>query len=146
MSAFTELTEKQEAAIRILVTGAKIGLVCREIGITRKTLRRWREQPAFSKELESRRNEALDSAVRLTARHLQRALETFVDVMEYGEEDRDRVVAAKALIQQGLEVMAVVETRNEIESLKARLAALSESNVVQSANDTPEYSPGNISD
>ncbi|MFO0679989.1 MAG: phBC6A51 family helix-turn-helix protein [Polyangiaceae bacterium] len=58
----TDLEPKRTRALALFLEGADVGEVARETGVSRTTLWRWREDPAFAHELATKRQRVLEAA------------------------------------------------------------------------------------
>jgi transposase-like protein len=59
----TDLTIKQHKAIAVLLTGATMPEVARQIGVNERTLFRWQNDPTFKAELDRQRRELAQQAL-----------------------------------------------------------------------------------
>jgi hypothetical protein len=92
------LSEKQHAAIELLVLGKSLGAIAKVIEIDPRTLYRWRKDPDFADELEQRRDELWGAA----AERLRALVHPSLDVLEgqlHDRYDRARFNAATMLLK-----------------------------------------------
>ena len=92
------LTDRQRAAIEFLVMGKSPGVIAPSLGIDRRTLYNWRQDPEFKQELERRRAQLWTQA----AERLRSLVHPSLDVMEQhlaDRYDRARFRAASALLR-----------------------------------------------
>ena len=96
--ATSELSEKQKAAIELLLTGKSLAATARALEIDPRTLYRWRQDELFRETLEDRRRELWSDATgRLVA-----LVHPSLDVMEQhltDRYDRARFRAASAILK-----------------------------------------------
>lgn len=64
MTASSDLTPRQRAAIALLVTGATQETTAQSVGVRARTLRRWLEKPFFVAELRAAQDAALAGVTR----------------------------------------------------------------------------------
>ena len=93
-----DLPEKRRLAVEILLRGRGTNATARMIGVDRKTLYRWRQDPAFARELDRRRRELWSDA----AERLRGMLHDSLDVLDehlHAQYDRSRFRAATAVLR-----------------------------------------------
>src|SRR4051794_19526800 len=73
------LTQKQNNALTFMITGARPDEIAAAMKIDRRTLYRWRQLPAFARELRARRAAVLDAANDHLRALLDRALALLED-------------------------------------------------------------------
>jgi AcrR family transcriptional regulator len=88
------LTDKQELAIELQVTGMKVQDVAKEVGISREQYWRWRTQdPTFTAALERRRAELHQGLVdRYWGNLVRKALDVAEDSLDEGDPEMARDV------------------------------------------------------
>ena len=59
-----DLSDRQHAAVRLLVTGSRVMAIARALNVNKRTLARWRTLPAFAAEVQRLRAAASAQAVR----------------------------------------------------------------------------------
>lgn len=92
------LTDRQKAAIELLVTGKSLSATARAIEVDRRTLYNWRQEERFREVLEDRRRELWDDA----SGRLVALVHPSLDVMEQhlaDRYDRARFRAASAILK-----------------------------------------------
>ena len=72
------LADRRQAALRLLVVGKSIARVARELELSRQTIYRWRQDPAFEEELKRLREQSWGEVVA----RLKGLLEPSLNVME----------------------------------------------------------------
>jgi hypothetical protein len=93
-----DLNERQRAAIELLVLGQATGMAAKRLGIDRKTLFNWRQQPAFQRELRRRRDELCSEAGERIRGMLHPALDV-LDEQLHDPYDRARFRAANTILK-----------------------------------------------
>lgn len=93
------LTERQQTAIALLVMGMRHTAVASELGVNRRTVWQWKQDPAFlaalNAELEQIRAEA---TVRMHTL-VNKAFETLEHVLDHGYTDNERLAAARLVFR-----------------------------------------------
>lgn len=117
-----KLTPKQERAILALLSEDTAKAAAEACGVNEATLWRWLQLPAFR----ARYREARRQAVEATFAHLQRSGERASKVLLEIAESADapasaRVAAARAIIEQGVRGVEVLDIVERIEALERLL-------------------------
>ena len=91
---FDELSAKQKQALEALAEGVPVNQIARRLKIRRETLWRWRQIPAFARELQNYRQNALAKASHELHELTSRATEVLSELLE-SDHDNIRFAAAK---------------------------------------------------
>ena len=92
------LSDKQQAAVELLVLGHALGETAGAIDVDAKTLYNWRQDPDFIEALEARRSELWDQA----AQRLRAMVHPSLDILEQdlgNRHERARFRAATAVLR-----------------------------------------------
>jgi transposase-like protein len=111
---------KQALAVDLLASGMTVSEAARKIGVDRRTIYRWFNDPVFMAELEDRRQELIDSMLdqRLLASRMATA--KLVESMESSNE-AIALRAAIELFREGLRAYHTIDERKRIERLEDHL-------------------------
>ena len=91
------LAEKERAIIG-LARGLSTDAVGAELGVSGRTVRRWRDEPGFAASVEAARRETLAEAVAALGHAARQAVETLFEASLNAENEAVRVRAALGLI------------------------------------------------
>ena len=108
---------KQTLAVDLLASGMTVSETARKVGVDRRTIYRWYEDPVFMAELEDRRQELLDS---MLDQHLlagRMATAKLVQSMESSEEGI-ALRAATELYRGSLRAYHTIDERKRLERLE----------------------------
>src|SRR4051794_33729170 len=94
----SSLNEKQQAALRLLIEGKTFSAVAEAVGVTRRTLYTWREDPDFAEELQRRREELWSDAAERLRAMVHSSLDIFQEHLS-DPYDRARFRAANAILR-----------------------------------------------
>ena len=113
------LTPNQERALAALLTKPSREAAARECGLTPLTLRKYEQQPEFAAELTRRRRNALAIAYRSIVCALSDAVQCLADTVRNPDAaDRDRIAAARALLDHGLKYSDAVDLEHRVTVLE----------------------------
>ncbi len=110
------LTPKQTQAVAALLTGATCQEVATSLGITDRTLRTWKQLPAFAAALQEARQEILDGMIGVLLNMTPKAALTLRNLMDC-DEAPTRCRAALGVVDRVIKAF-------EIKEIVERLAAL----------------------
>ena len=113
-----KFTRKQEALIAALLTEPTLVGAAAKAGISRATLYRWKEIPAFRAAFRRARRELVEAAIARIQASTGEAAEALVSVVRQGRRDGDRVRAATVLLdhaQRGLATADLLHGEQEAE-------------------------------
>ena len=111
------LKVKQTLAVDLLASGMTVSETARKVGVDRRTIYRWYDDPVFMAELEDRRQELLDS---MLDQHLlagRMATAKLVQSMESSEEGI-ALRAATELYRGSLRAYHTIDERKRLERLE----------------------------
>jgi hypothetical protein len=94
----SSLNDNQRAAIRMIVMGKTLSSIAEAIGVTRRTLYNWREDPDFQQELQRRREELWSDAAERLRAMVHSSLDIFQEHLS-DPYDRARFRAANAVLR-----------------------------------------------
>jgi hypothetical protein len=92
-------TEKQLIAISVLARGKNQARASEAANVDPATVHRWMKSPAFLAALDQERTAVRAEARMVLTASVGKAVDTLLDVMENAERDRDRMDAAKLIMQ-----------------------------------------------
>lgn len=115
------LSAKQRRAIELLAQGATRREAAKSSGISERTLFRYLHDPIFAQELERVERELWRATLSGLKSGIRRSLDYLISVLNDEKADkRDRLQAARTLMQTALRVIEAVE----LGELRARVEAL----------------------
>lgn len=122
-----KLTGRQQRAIVALLELSTETEVAEYIGVTSKTLRRWKKEPHFQEAYKQARADMMAS----TISRLQKASNAAVATLEYimasnAATPASRVTAARAVLDLALKATEIEEIAERLTKLEARLEGLHE--------------------
>ena len=116
------LDEQHLKAIELMVDGDKnYKTIAQELGIAHQTLRKWRMQPEFIKELASRRREAMSEAQAKLMAKADHAANRLIEMMDDPKANRINFQAAKVILEMAL-ASGFIEFEERLQSLEDALA------------------------
>ena len=118
------LTPKQDKALTALLSADTVKDAAKAAGVNEATLWRWLQAPLFQQHYRSLRRQLVEAAVA----QLQRDCTTAVRVLRQIAEDIQapasaRVTAARAIIDQSVAAVELMDIQERVERLEALLAA-----------------------
>ncbi|MFC8274924.1 hypothetical protein ACFUJR_20775 [Streptomyces sp. NPDC057271] len=111
----------RESAITLLAGGMSSNDVGTTIGVSGRTVRRWRQEPDFKAEVESARRELLAESIGAVTSALRRSIATLEDLMG-NESAAIRVKAAGDVLRMLPALGTHAELEERLAALEARLA------------------------
>ena len=117
------LTAKQRAAVRALVTSRTMAEAEKSAGVPTSTMHRWRKQPAFSEAVREAERELYRDGLRLLLADQAANLEQIIALRDAGDGDAVRLRAAVALeraLARRFESLTLDEIEDRIAALEAR--------------------------
>lgn len=117
------LTPKQQRAVRVLLTTPDVAAAAKEAAVSRETVYRWMQVPAFSTALHAAEADALAAV----SRRLVRLADTAASTLEAAMHDEatpaaTRVRAADAVLSRLLQLRELVVLEARVAELEARYA------------------------
>ncbi len=111
---------KQTLAVDLLASGMTVSETARKVGVNRRTIQRWYDDPIFMAELEDRRQELLDS---MLDQHLLAGRLATAKLMEAMESSNEGIAlrAATELNRGSLRAYQAIDGRRRIERLEDHL-------------------------
>jgi hypothetical protein len=120
------LTPIQEVAAAALAAGEYEYVAARKAGCGERSIRRWLENPAFTRYVKYLRSRATDRVVGRLAAMSGEALATMYEVMKTAPRHSDRLRAAVDILDRLFQAEALEEQAERIGELEERLDALTE--------------------
>jgi pyocin large subunit-like protein len=112
------LTAKQETAIAALISEPTVDKAADAVGVNRRTLYRWLDEPAFTAKFHKARRQTFTHAVSMAQKYAPMALNNLAVIANDKTAPHSaRVSASKAVLDFGRESL-------ELDDLATRLAAL----------------------
>ncbi|HEU4754220.1 MAG TPA: hypothetical protein VFU47_14010, partial [Armatimonadota bacterium] len=122
------LTDRQQAALRALLSGATQAEAAQQSGAGERSIRRWLRDPAFRVALQQARCDLWTETTTRLQQACARAVDTLLDVMEHAPQASARVQAAKVVLQysaRAIDLEAVCGRADELEyDMEAHLQEL----------------------
>jgi len=116
------LRPNQAKALESLLTTGNLTTAAEAAGVSRRTLHRWLNEPAFRLALATAEAEALAAVARSMAFNADKAAAALVSILDAPEAtDRDKIAAAKAFL-------ASLPTVRLLGSIEGQLSELREAN------------------
>jgi transposase-like protein len=94
-----------------------------ELGVTSRTLRRWKLKPTVASAIRARTAEAMSLARAVLAAGASRAARELVDLAENAEPDSARVAACVAVVANATKLSEAESMQAEINEIRAQLAS-----------------------
>ena len=117
------LTSRQEAAIGALLNQPTIAKAAEACGVNEKTIRRWFEQPAFSRAYRRARRESFSHAMSLSQRFAPSAIQSLAKILaDAAAPHSAKVSAAATLLKFGRESIELDELAGRVEDLERAAA------------------------
>lgn len=117
-----DLTPKQRKAVRALLAAPDLTAAAKETGVSRDTLYRWLQEPAFAAALHAAEADALAAVSRSLVRLAERAAATLEGAMaDEATPAATRVRAADAVLGRLLQVRELVTLEERVRELEARM-------------------------
>jgi len=116
------LSSKHRQAIAALLSNPTIEAAALEVGVTARTLRRWRDEPVFAAALATAESALLSQVARTMVTAANEAVDVLRSVMADDESARQRTAAARAILQH----LPAIRLLGSIDARLARLEIDSE--------------------
>lgn len=117
-----DLPPKKKRAIEALTTCGNITQAAEVSGITRDTLYRWMQEPAFQEAMKNAEREALRELSRRLVELAQQATSTLQEVMTHPQSPPNaRVQAARAVLDNLLRLREMIDFENRISHLEEEI-------------------------
>lgn len=119
MAPNVTLSARKLRAIELLLMPLDMSKVAEQVGISRRQLYRWIDEPDFATALQSAQAEASRRAISIAAGGLVVAAKTAAHLAEFSEDEAVRLRAAQAVVQIYAELHERDELVRRIEALEA---------------------------
>ena len=119
------LSGKQLKALEALLSGQPVPAAARAVGVSDRTLRRWKARPAFDAELRARADEALDDTSRrlsLVAANAPLVIQAVM--MDRGASSGARIAAARLALEERRKFKELQDFADRLDEIEQRLASL----------------------
>lgn len=117
-----ELNDQHLKAIELMIDGDKnYKQIAAELKIEYQTLRKWRTQPEFIKELAARRRESMSEAQAKLMAKANHAADKLIAMMDDKDATRIQFQAAKVILEMGL-ASGFIEFEERLQALEDALA------------------------
>ena len=117
-----KLTPKQERALVALLDCGEIKRAARDAGVNESTLWRWLQEPGFQRRYRAARRQLVETAVAQLQSDCSVATRVLREVAEDTQAPASaRVAAAKAIIEQSISAVQLVDLQAEVEEIKRLL-------------------------
>ena len=114
----SKMESVRERAIMCLLSERSLGAAARAAGIGERTLRRWlTDDPAFKADLEQAQRTAFEAGLNRVQALTSKAIDTFEDLLDRGEQPSVRLGAARAVVD-------LAASRHDAQILVSRLEEL----------------------
>ncbi len=121
MTENVHLPARQLKAVEKLAAGRRVGAVANSLGISPKTLLRWRSRPEFVASLASARNEAFAETVAALRLSAGRAASVCNAIMRSSvSTNAERLAAARCVLSVVLKASETVDTEQRLAALESR--------------------------
>jgi hypothetical protein len=121
---YSGLSSTQELAAVALAAGDYEYIAARKAGVNERTIRRWLEEPAFTRYVKYLRSRSTDRVVGRLAAASGDAVETMYRIMLSAPRISDRLKAAEDIIDLLIKTQALGEQAERISELEERLEEL----------------------
>jgi len=113
------LSNRQMRAIDALMSGRNVAGAAEAAGVSVRTLRRWRDSPLFTAELQARGGEALEDTARQLSAAMRAAPATIAAIMTDGKLPAGvRLAAAKTALENGMRLIELTDLMQRLEALE----------------------------
>lgn len=102
--------------IAALLENATLEAAAKQCGLSVRQLYKRRQNPDFVRQLQQAQTDALSGTVRFMQKHTATAAETLVEICENGQQEQNRLNAARVLLEQ---TARLTETADFAERLTA---------------------------
>ena len=118
------MTRNQDKALAALLTSDTQAQAAENSGLSVRTLRGYMADPAFAEEYNRRRLEQVTDAARQIQTRLQAAVAILAEIMTSDKPitaARERIVAARSLLEFGLKYTELADIMTRIKALEERM-------------------------
>lgn len=118
------MTRNQDKALAALLTSDTQAQAAEKSGLSVRTLRGYMSDPAFAEEYNRRRLEQVTDAARQIQNRLQAAVAILAEIMTSDQPitaARERIVAARSLLEFGLKYTELADIMTRIKALEERM-------------------------
>lgn len=118
------MTRNQDKALAALLTSDTQAQAAEKSGLSVRTLRGYMADPAFAEEYNRRRLEQVTDAARQIQTRLQAAVAILAEIMTSDKSitaARERIVAARSLLEFGLKYTELADIMTRIKALEERM-------------------------
>lgn len=118
------MTRNQDKALAALLTSDTQAQAAEKSGLSVRTLRGYMDDPAFAEEYNRRRLEQVTDAARQIQTRLQAAVAILAEIMTSDKPitaARERIVAARSLLEFGLKYTELADIMTRIKALEERM-------------------------
>lgn len=118
------MTRNQDKAMAALLTSDTQADAAEKSGLSVRTLRGYMSDPAFAEEYNRRRLEQVTDAARQIQNRLQAAVAILAEIMTSDKPitaARERIVAARSLLEFGLKYTELADIMTRIKALEERM-------------------------
>lgn len=118
------MTRNQDKALAALLTSDTQAQAAEKSGLSVRTLRGYMADPAFAEEYNRRRLEQVTDAARQIQTRLQAAVAILAEIMTSDKPitaARERIVAARSLLEFGLKYTELADIMTRIKALEERM-------------------------
>jgi hypothetical protein len=124
MSQNVPLNRNQKRAIRALLQHKTIGGAADAIGLNRRTITRYLEDPAFRHALTQAESDLIDEAGRRLISGQDEALDALQELISKAEKDSDRRLAAQAWLDFTLRWRELINVEERLTALQANISKI----------------------
>jgi len=118
----TNLPPKQEAALLALLTHNTIEAAYEAADVSKATMWRWMQTPEFKARYRAARRQLVETALGALQKHATTAARVLVSIaVDKNAPAASRVSAAKAIIEQSVKAVELVDLQERIEALEASI-------------------------
>lgn len=114
----SSLTRRQLHALPFLIGNPSIELAAKQAGVSSKQIFDWLNQPGFRKELENRKNEAVNQAVDRLKATASKACETLIGLLDHAESESVKHRVAVDMLNMTLKYMEFKDVEQRIRRLE----------------------------
>jgi transposase-like protein len=110
--------------VDLSASGAAMEEMASKLGVTSRTLRRWKARPEVAAAIRARTNEAMALARATLASGANRAARELVDLAETAEPDHARIAACVAVVSNATKLTEFSDLQTDLAEIREQLAGL----------------------
>jgi hypothetical protein len=118
------LSVQERRFVTLSALGESMDVMAATLGVTSRTLRRWKLRPVVASAISDLTHESMAMAKSTLANAASRAARELVGLAESASPDASRVSAARAILEHAEKFVEVAELVEQVAEIRATLSAL----------------------